>query len=146
MQPPGLALRTWSNNPPSCPPPPAPTPPAPQSASDYLFRTCSMRAGARLALLQAEPHAAEALLFETPCGSRAAAAQSAGAHAAYARSFTGPLTTSEGVDEDVVASFMGLQNTLLASAVAQGAARFVSDCRQYMQVGHGGSTCRQYML
>jgi hypothetical protein len=108
----------------SSPPPPAcPLPPT-QSASRYMRKACGLRATCRLALLDpSDP--ARALLFEAL---RAAGPEPAGG-AAHA------LTLPGDAEAEVVASDMGLANTLLSSALQGQAARFIMEAGVYMQVG-----------
>jgi hypothetical protein len=107
-------------------PPACPNNPIPQSASRYMLRSCSMRMTARLALLQPDSASgSKALLFEAP---RAPGAPPAG-------SPRHRLVAPTDATADVVASHMSLSNTLLASAVQQMQARFISDVGVYMQVG-----------
>lgn len=89
-----------------------------------MLKSCSMRMSARLALLQ--PNSGRALLFEAGRGRGASACAAGPAPGA-------PLAAPADAAGDVVASYMALSNTLLASAVSQQQARFISDCGQYMQ-------------
>jgi len=102
-------------------PKPNPKPTQQQSASRYMLKACSMRASVRLALVQHE-EAGKALLFEAP------------------RSLNGQggsprhrLVCDADLSADVVASSIGLSNTLLTSAINQQQARFICDCGTYMQ-------------
>lgn len=90
-----------------------------RSAARYMHRACGMRCSVRLALVQQDD--GKALLFEAP-------------RAAGGPSPLAALVSPADVSADVVASSLGLNNTLLASAVGQRQARFVADIGTYMQV------------
>jgi hypothetical protein len=92
-----------------------------------MLKSCSMRMTARLALLQPDA-SGKALLFEAP---RAGSAGGAPAPGSPRHRLVAPTDATA----DVVASHLSLSNTLLASAVQQMQARFISDVGVYMQVG-----------
>jgi hypothetical protein len=90
-----------------------------------MFKTCSMRTSARLGLLQ--QHASgRVLVFEAPraSGGQQCCVQGSPRHM---------LVSASDATADVVASSIGLSNTLLSSALHQQQARFVLDCGTYMQ-------------
>lgn len=99
-----------------------------------MLRACGLRASVRIGLLQHnDPN--RMLLFEAP---RAAAR----AAASPAASSDGVLASDADVHGEVIATSMSLTNTLLASALAEKQARFVSDCGLYMQVRRRGGQLR----
>jgi len=91
-----------------------------------MLKACSMRMSARLALLQHDS-TGKAMLFEC-AAPRANAPLSTGS-----QSSRNQLVSAADTTADVVATGLNLSNTLLASAISQKQARFISDCGQYMQ-------------
>jgi hypothetical protein len=91
-----------------------------------MLRACSMRVSARLALLEPAP-SSSALLFEAPGRGREKAGGSVCAPAGGSLVLPGDATVP------VAATRLPLASTLLASAVRQQEARFITDCGTYLQ-------------
>ncbi|KAI8462305.1 MAG: kinase-like domain-containing protein [Monoraphidium minutum] len=102
-----------------------------RSAARYMLKTCSMRMSVRLALLQNDK-SGKALLFEVARPKSTGGGSGSGGSGAPG-SPRSRFVAPDDAAGDVVASYMALPNTLLASAVSQQQARFISDCGQYMQ-------------
>jgi hypothetical protein len=102
-----------------------------------MLRACGLRASARLALLQ-HNDPSRMLMFEAPrAAARAAASPSPSSSSEFA------LASEADAHGEVIVTSLGLNNTLLASALAEKEAHFVSDCGVYMQVGSGPAVGRR---
>jgi hypothetical protein len=99
-----------------------------------MLRACGLRASARLALLQHDDPS-HMLLFEAP---RGGARGKALAPPSPSSSSEGAFASMADGHAEVIATSLGLTNTLLASALDEQQVHFVSDCGLYMQVGGFG--------
>lgn len=105
-----------------------------RGASEFMLKSCTLQANARLALLQPRG-CPDALLFEAPCPFMSSASNSRHVRRDADASTVSEVASevSEFEDKEVVASMLRVSNTLLGAAVAQRQARFVSDVGLYMQ-------------
>lgn len=101
----------------------------------YMLRASSLRMSARLALLQDGGTGGRALLFEAPPPPGGGSGSSASGGGSGPEAARAPLVAPGDLAGQVAATSLPLANTLLARAVAQQQARFISDCGLYMQVG-----------